>query len=793
MFKLNLKIALRNLWKNKGYTIVNIGGLGTALAAFILVILYVTYEKGYDKDLPAYSRIYQVGRSLPDFKTEYTPPPLASAIKAHFPEVELSGRTKNHGFEFLISSDAGRIYARKTMQIDYEAAKMFNVRPEGGLIKAIDGRVSLYLPKHFLNELFPGQKIKFPQRIFLGPKAAAQAEQVSGTIAKTDAHSNLQFDAVAIGNDIGFASEDFEDNTFKTFVQLRTGADPVALQHKIDQFYKKELIKAGVPANDRRIANRSIIFLDPLENLHLRPMAGNDAGYKVVIALFGLGMLIMIIACINFTNLSIALATRRAKEVGVKKVMGAYRSSLTFQFLLEIFMQCVVALVIGLILAEIMLPWFNNTFDTPLSIWNGPKSLLWQLPLILLLVTAISGVYPALILSGFKPAAVLKGNLQTSYKTLWFRNSLLAGQFSIAIIFITGLLIVNHQLKYMREENTGFKPEQVVYMKSIVLFNDPGTFDELRKKLVKIPGINYATVASDIPDGSKVRTNTYKIEGREAAIDFLDVDFDYFETLGIGIKEGRLFSKEFNADVKASAILNETAVARYGLTDPVGKVIRGCNTDYKIVGVVKDFKSQGFEKAVEPTIYAINNPCGGMNKYRIMLNIDQSRMSVALAALRKQWPDINKLDGDDFRYEFVDELYGRLFKKQEQLQSVFFFAAILTILIALLGLFAFSAFTTGSRLKEISIRKVLGASNLQILQLLNSFFIRIILAANIIAWPVAYLLARGWLDMFAYRIAMPLFPFAVAGFVSGILTILIVSLQVRKAVKSNPVDALKYE
>lgn len=325
-----------------------------------------------------------------------------------------------------------------------------------------------------------------------------------------------------------------------------------------------------------------------------------------------------------------------------------------------------------------------------------------------------------------------------------------------------------------------------------MLFREPASFEPLREKIAKIPGVNNVTISSNLPDGSKPGTNTYKVDGKEATIDFIFTDYNYFETLGIELKEGRFFSKEFKSDEENGAIINETAVARYGLVNPIGKTIRGCGMDYKIVGVIKDFKSQGFERAVDPTIYTVKNPCS-FSKDKILINVDQSRMSFVIAALKKQWPDINKTDGDDFRYEFVNELYGRLFKKQEQLQSVFLFAATLTIFIALLGLFAFSAFTIANRVKEISIRKILGATDFDVYRLLNSYFVWIVLVANLIAWPAAYLLARKWLDTFAYRIEMPLIPFITAAAISTIITVLTVSIQARKAVKTNPAAALKYE
>jgi putative ABC transport system permease protein len=532
-------------------------------------------------------------------------------------------------------------------------------------------------------------------------------------------------------------------------------------------------------------------FLDPLSNQHLRPKAGNDAPYKILIALSVLGILILVIACINFTNLSIAQAAKRAKEVGIKKVMGAYRSQLTVQFLTEIFIQCFVATILALILAELVLPNFNKLFHVNLLIWHIDNDLFWQLPSILCLITIIAGIYPALVLSGFKPALVLKGNFSTSKQSSWLRNGLLVFQFSIAVIFIIGLFIINAQLKYMHNQDLGFTANQVVYIKNLSLFNKPDKFKPVRDKILKIPGIKSATVATFIPGGQN-GLNSYTANGLKANIDFVDVDFDYLKTLDIKLKEGRFFSDEFKTDTVNAAVINESAVAKYGIKNPIGETIRGCNIDYKIIGVIKDFKTLGFESPVQPTIYAIKNPCGSY-KTQIMLKIAENRMADVLAALKAQWPQINPLDGEDFRYEFLDELYGKLFKKQEQLQSVFFAAALLTIFIAILGLFAFAKYITTGRIKEIAVRKILGASNVQIFKLINSSFFIMVIIANIVSWPLAYILTKKWLETFAYRIDLPLFPFMLSAAITILLTIITVSIQANSAVKANPVDALKYE
>ncbi|RZL28091.1 MAG: FtsX-like permease family protein [Pedobacter sp.] len=294
-----------------------------------------------------------------------------------------------------------------------------------------------------------------------------------------------------------------------------------------------------------------------------------------------------------------------------------------------------------------------------------------------------------------------------------------------------------------------------------------------------------------IPGGTN-GINSYSANGIKANIDFVNVEFDYFETLNIKLKEGRFFSNSFKTDTVNSAVINESAVAKYGMKNPIGQTITGSGIEYKIVGVIKDFKSQGFETAVQPTIYTINDPYGDY-KTQIMVKIEENRMAEALAALKSQWSQINPKDGEDFRYEFLDELYGKLFKKQEQLQSVFFAAALLTIFIAVLGLFAFAKYITNGRIKEIAVRKILGANDLQIFKLINTSFFVMVLVANLISWPLAYILIKMWLDTFAYRIEMPLLPFVLSALITILLTVVTVTIQARKAVKANPVDALKYE
>ena len=795
MFRLNLKIALRNLWRNRGITTINVGGLAIALATFILVVMYFTYETGFDKTNPNYKNIYVVGITYPEFRTNYVAAPLAKAIKQTYPEVESVGLVKESSFELTIKNGKNTVFAKNILAVDYNAAKILNIKPENGLVKPGRNLERLnYLSTENIKTLFPNKKDNKPEMVSYGSSNSGITGIIAGSI-KRNKHSNFIFDGVSLAAELG-EHDNYDMNDYSIYLQLKPNTDVANLERKITDLYRYELLKINTDKKSIEELKTISTFLDPLANLHLRPKAGNDIPFKTLVALSILGFLILVIACINFTNLSIAQAAKRAKEVGVKKVMGAYRSQLTLQFLTEIFIQCFVATILALILAELVLPYFNNLFQVGLSIWQVDSDLIWQLPLILFSITLIAGIYPSMVLSGFKPAMVLKGNFSTNKQNSWLRNGLLVFQFCIAVIFIIGLLIINSQLKYMRSQDVGFNSNQVVYIKNLTLFNNPAkfgsvSFNPVRDRLLKIKGVKSATVASFIPGGQN-GINSYEVNATKANIDFVNVDFDYFETLDIKLKEGRFFSNTFKTDTINSAIINESAVAKYGIKNPIGQTITGCGINYKIVGVIKDFKTQGFESIVQPTIYTIKDPCGSY-KTQILLKVEEDKMADALAALKVQWPYINPQDGEDFRYEFLDELYGKLFKKQEQLQSVFFAAALLTIFIAILGLFAFAKYITNGRIKEIAVRKILGASDVQIFRLINSSFFIMVLVANIISWPVAYILTKKWLETFAYRIDLPVMPFVSSALITILLTVITVSVQAKKAVNANPVDALKYE
>jgi len=785
MFKLTLKITIRNLRKNLLNTCINIGGMTVAMAAFLMITLYVKYEKEYDSSNPNYERIYAVGRNVEGTNSDLTSARFAKAIKEHFPEVDRVGKIKYTNFEFAIASNQARIYVKNVLSADFEASRILNFQVSDNVVNAGKSERIFFLSDGNLKTLFPEKRGSTAELVKMGPASAGLTGTIHGTY-KVQRHSNITFDGLALAADIS-SGQDSTDNSYKTFIQVKPNADIAGLTAKINALYALQNKSA---VNKSFMSNG--IYLDPLKALHLEARSASGSGAMVVDVIMYFGILVLLLACINYINMSLAQSNSRAREIGVKKVLGSDQRSLIVPFVLEIFIQCSVAMLLAFILAEFLLPVLNNRFEVQLSIWHGDSNVVAIMLLTLFGVTLLSALYPALLLSSKNPAMLLKGNYVGNSQNQLLKKALLVLQFTIAIAFIVGLFIVSRQLNYMQTQEKGFSVDQVVYIRNIAYFDKQKDFEPLKEKIMKISGVKSVAVSNHIPTAPKGSPQRFSIHGREGYINAVAVSHDFFKTLGIKLAAGRLFSDRLATDSTSAILLNESAVKKYDISDPVGKLIRICNVNYQIIGVVQDFKSDGFEKLVEPTVYSISSACAEP-KMAILIKIKDGKMSDVLHTLKSDWSKINKRDGDDFRYDFMDLLYGSLFKKQEQLLLVFRYLSILTILVALGGLFAYSRYLTNLRLKEIAVRKILGASNTQLLTLLNGYFFWMVLLANGIAAPLVLIYAKGWLRNFAYKQDISVQPFLLTALITLFLSGFIVSLQVLKAIRANPVTALKYE
>jgi len=793
MSNISFKIAVRAFLKSKWYNFLNIAGLAFSLSGFILVMLYIDNETSYDTWNKNIEHIYLVERELPGEASPYTPRKLSEEIKAQCPEVLESGRINTFLWEIPFYSESGMFLIKKWIGADYSIAKIFNIKPKGFNLDPTSITPTVLLSKQTAGVLFPNYPNVQNRTVNILSKSG-NPMLISGIADDAPGNTNLTYDCIGFSKDISQGKDQsYANQIYQTYLLVKPGTDINLLTKKIDRIYKEgALTDTSVIARQAANLQSSSIYLDPLKNLHLKPHFGSNVNYQIVVSLVVLAIIILILACVNFTSLYISQAHKRSKEVGIKKVNGVIPARIIVQFLTEIFIQCFISMVLALGIVSILLPFFNELLRVNLSLADINIRIIGQIGFALIILTFLAGTYPALVMARFKPISVLRGTHFSSGKGfLWIRSSLTVFQFTFAMIFIITLLVINKQVHYMQTEDRGFSAKQVVYIDNLTIYNKPQDFKLIRERIKGIPGIKNVTVATNIPGGIMPKSNEFLIEANTVELNTIGVDYEYFETLNIQFKEGRAFSPEFKNDV-ANAVINETAARMMNVKSPLGKTLQACNVNYKIIGIIKDVKDYGYEQAVKPTIYVMNNACT-MSKTQIMFSAHSAQIPAILSLLKSQWSDINKFDGENFNYHFLDELYGKLFIKQQQLQSVLFYFSVLAILIASLGLFSSAAYSMNLRIKEIGIRKVLGATKQNLVISLNKPFIYMILIANFLAWPISLLILNKWLQTFAYRIHLSVNPFLVALIISLCLVGITVFLQAIKAALINPVKSLRRE
>ncbi len=792
MTKLDWKIALRTFLAGKGYHLLNITGLALGLAAFILATLYVDYEKSYDRWNTNVDRIFLVERELPNGSSPYTPGKLAAAIKRQCPEVEETGRINTAPFELNFFTSSGKFKVKKWLGADYSIAGMLGIQPKGFTLDPHSAAPTILLSEATARVLFPHDALIRNQTVSMVAKTGGIPLTLSGVAAAVPGNTNFGFDCIGFSDDITQGKDQsYANPIYQTFLLVRPGADIALLSRKIDQIYRE-----AVQADSSRVAKVGLplvsgsVYLDPLSDLHLKPHYGSSVNDYIVKGLTVLAILILVISGVNFTNLYLSQAARRSKEVGIKKINGVSRGQIIVQFLGEIFVQCLLALCCALVIVIIAIPYFNRLLGVDLLISGINLHISLKVLLSLIGVTALAGVYPSILMAGFRVAAVLRGDpAAIGGKLSWVRHAINVMQFTFAVSFVILLVVIHQQVSYMRSEDPGFQAKQVVCIDNLGIYNDPKKFEPVRNRIQALPGVKNVTVASHIPGGYLAPTYEYTVQSSAYALQTIGVDYDYFETLNISLREGELFSRTKGTNTSC-AVINQTAAVKMGLKRPIGTVITGCNTSYRVIGVIKDTKAYGFEEPVQPTIYLMGGGCGLTNT-QIMISAGNEALPRLLQTLGKEWSTINALDGDNFNYRFLDDVYGRLFIKQDQLRSVLYCFSLLAVFIVSLGLFASAANAIRVRRKEIAIRKVLGAAKEQLTITLSKPFIFHVLIANLIAWPISLLIATEWLNTFVYRIQLTVVPFVLALVVSGAIVAVTVVGQMARAVRFSPAGDLK--
>lgn len=801
MLKNYFKVAIRNLSRNKVYAFINILGLGLGLTITILVFMFVKDETSYDKHWADSDRMYRTGIKADMMGQKMdgpsSPSPMAHTLRTEFNEIESATRFQPERQEILMRYEQTKVYIQKGVYADSSFFKVFDYEfAHGDPATALNEPNAIVLTEESSQKLFGhkngiGNIVNFDNR---------QDLIVKGIVKTPKGNSHFHFDMFMAQNHI---QNVWIANNFYTYFRINENVDFASLEEKMKANFMKKIepnVEAYLKISVDKFLEQGNSFeyqFQPIESIHLysnKEWEIEQNGNIMYIYVFiGIALLVILIAGINFMNLSTARSGKRAKEVGVRKVTGASRNMLIFQFLTESIIQSFLALFLAFILVELFLPGFNNVMDTNINLFNDylPETIGFSL-LVTLGYGIFAGSYPAFFLSGFKPVSVLKGDLTKTKSGALLRKSLVVTQFAASIVLIIGMIIIFQQISYMHNKDIGFKGDQVI----IVPIQTDQMHDNFRNyKNIFTNNSNVLDVsrASYFP-GDNPWQNMYVLEGSEDQLPLWNmfVDFDFFKTLDIKLVDGRLFDIEKDNDSIPTYILNEAAVKNFNIENAVGRQMGSMfgapgEVQYgEIIGVVKDFHIEGFDSPIRPMILAVGN-----RLWFTAIKIAPENMTATIEFIEKEW---NKLEpSHPFRYSFLDDKFGALMKQQENFGTMFLYLTILAIIISSMGLYGLASYTAEQRTKEIGVRKVLGASIGQIMNMLNKDFMKLVLLANVFAWPISYLLAKDWLSNFSYQIDMPIAPFVFATLIALIIALITVSTQSYFAANSDPVDALKYE
>ncbi|MGK9121106.1 ABC transporter permease [Olivibacter jilunii] len=789
MFKSYFRITWRNLWKNKTFSFINLTGLAVGMACVLLIYLWVNDELSIDKFHKNDSRLFQVMENRVNadgiLTSETTSGPMAKALKGDMPEVDLVASVYSSG-EHIFSAEEHDIKANG-LYAGEDFFKMFSYPLlQGNRDHILKGRSEIVISKSLARRLFDtgenmiGKMVKFDHTKQL---------MVSGVFEDIPRQSSERFDFVLSFDEFTEGQEWAKSwgNTWtRTFLMLKEGADAALFNTKITDYIK-------VKNNYNREEMHRTAFIARYTDRYLygKYENGKLVGGRIdYVRLFSIiAIFILVIACINFMNLSTAKASKRMKEVGIKKAMGVNRSALVFQYLSESVMMAMFALLIAVAIVSILLPQFNQITGKQLALVADPYFIPAFLA-IALCTGLIAGTYPAFYLSGFSPINVLKGKLSNSIGELWTRKGLVVFQFALSIILIVSVLVVYRQIEFIQNKNLGYTKENVIYFSREGKAAEQGNLATFVSELKKIPGIVNASSTVHNMQGHNSGTSGIQWPGRDpndqTEFEHVTANYDLIETLGVEMKEGRTFSRNFGSDTSA-IIFNEAAIAFMGLDNPIGKTVDLWDRKMQIIGVVKNFNFESLHEKVKPLFFRL----APEETYLFMARVKTGMEKETIDRLRQLYQTFNP--GFPFDYRFLDEEYQALYTSEQRVATLSGYFAGIAILISCLGLFGLAAFTAERRQKEIGIRKVLGASVNGVIALLSKDFIRLVVIAIVIAVPIAWYVMDKWLQNFAYHIGITWWMFALAGLLAVAIALLAVGAQSVKAALMNPVKSLRSE
>ncbi len=803
MLKNYLKIAWRNLKRNKIYSFINIFGLAFGMTCCIVIMLFVQDELSYDRYHENADRIYRITshweREGREFHYATTRGNMGPDLLQEVPEMVNTVRVVIHRW-FVVEFDGKRLTTNPIFA-DPSILEVFTFPLIQGVKEEALADPNNVVISEDLAEKFFGDQDPMGKILTLYSLKTHYDFQVTGIMKNVPKNSHFHFDFLLPIEHLRVRAQNKKNwlRTCNTYLLLDKHADLGIVKEKIQQYTEKLYAGRQTPAQRR-------YDLQPLTSIHLHSNLSleleQNSNLSSSYFLSAVAFVILLIACINFMNLSTARSSLRYREVGMRKVVGASRLQLFHQFLGESVLLAFIALIIGLVLAAALLPFFNSLVFKHLSLNFGDNlSLIAGLFLLVLFVGFLAGAYPAVFLSSFRPVNVLKGEFKKSNVVgIFMRKGLVVFQFALSLVFIIGTLVIFRQLNYVKDKDLGFDKENII---QIAIFKDSQLCERselIKRELGQHPNVLNVIVSSGSPgfyNGWPIRCIPEGFsEDEPMELNLIEVGEDFFDFFKIEFTMGRDFSKEITSDKDSAVVLNETAVKSLGWEIPVGKQIKSSRfmgRDRKpvpatVIGVVKDFHNGSLHEEIKPTIYRYQPD----RPTEILLRIQPDNVQETLAFLEEKWRELPT--HLIFIYHFTDTTLERqIYQKDQRVGKIFTFSAILAIVLACLGLFGLASFTAERRIKEIGLRKVLGASVSSIVFLLGKDFSLLVLIANIVAWPIGYYVMHRWLQDFAYRIDIGWWIFILSAVAVFVITLLTISYQSLKAANTNPVDTLRYE
>jgi len=807
MLKNYFKTAFRNLLRNKFYTLINIAGLAIGLATCFLIILYVLDELSYDKYNVNANRIYRVNNEVKFgdnyFDMAVSPALLGSTMVRDFPEVQQYTRLRWYG-SFLVKKgneniQEGRVGFADSTLFDVFSLPVIEGDPKTALVEPHSLVITEKIAKKYFNTT---DVVGKPMLI-----NDTGNYKVTAVIKNIPVQSHFNFDIfVPMRENNGANDDNWLSENWNTYILLKKDADPKKLESQLNAFMEKytaPLLQSVVHQSMDEFKKGGGYIrasFTPLLGIHLHSNKteeiDSNGSAQYVYIFSAIALLILLIACVNFMNLSTARSSNRAKEVGVRKVLGSLKKNLVQQFLTESILISLIALVLAIVISWLLLPYFNQLAGKSIHLSSlFQPTMILSLIVLMIIVGLLAGSYPAFFLSSFQPIAVLKGKLSTGFRRSWLRNALVVFQFVISIVLIFGTIVIYNQLNYIHKKDIGFNRNQVLTINHTdALGSQAITF---RNELLQISGVQNATMSGFLPVNYNRNNNAYftspTLDPKTGmSMQGWTVDENYISTLGMKILQGRNFSSQFATD-STGIIINEAAANFLATKDLLNKKLYTLNDiqaktviDFHIIGVMKNFNFSSLRDVVTPLAFFL-----GKDNGNISVRVGSADVPNVIAQIKNKWKTI--APSQPFDYSFMDEDFNRWYTAEQRTGQIFITFAILAIVIACLGLFGLITYAAEQRVREIGIRKVLGASVNNIARMLSIDFLKLVLISSVIAFPMAWWVMHKWLQDFAYRVAISWWIFFLSGILALLIAVLTVGFQAIKAGVANPVKSLRTE